>query len=179
MARSEESTCKTPAEQVGVSAFAAEWWENAAGRRLPGEEGGYTVFAIEFWDSEDDGVPVTSTSVFERMVVELARGRSMPTAKGVQRRAECTGRLVDTAVVTKGVTGFAWARFELENWSERRESNPPLGDDTRLSHDYFTSFLPRNQTHSIHFSKRAFYGSINKTNARSYTCFTQRWSPKG
>ena len=35
---------------VDPGVFAAEWWENAADRRLPGEEGGYSVFGIQFWD---------------------------------------------------------------------------------------------------------------------------------
>ena len=92
--------------------------------------------------------------------------------EGVQRRAGGAGRLIDTGVVTKVVTGSMSGQIELEKCPRRQGTNLPFGDDTRSSHDYFTSFLPRNQTHFIHFSKRAFYGSINKTNIRSSTCFT-------
>ena len=92
--------------------------------------------------------------------------------ENVRRRAGGAGRLIDTEVVSKVVTGLARVRFELENCRRRQDSNLRFGDDTCSSHDYFTSFLPRNQTHFIHFSKRTFYVSINKTNIRSSTCFT-------
>ena len=92
--------------------------------------------------------------------------------EGVQRRAGGAGRLIDTGVVTKVVTGSMSGQIELEKCPRRQDFHLPFGDDTRSSHDYFTSFLPRNQTHFIHFSKRTFYVSINKTNIRSSTCFT-------
>ena len=92
--------------------------------------------------------------------------------EGVQRRAGGAGRLIDTGVVTKVVTGSMSGQIELEKCSRRQDSNLRFGDDTCSSHDYFTSFLPRNQTHFIHFSKRTFYVSINKTNMSSYTRFT-------
>ena len=41
---------ETAAGPVDASAFAAEWWGIAEGRRLPGEAAAFTVFAIEFWD---------------------------------------------------------------------------------------------------------------------------------
>ena len=144
VAKSEISACKTPAQLAGASVSAAKWWESVDGRRLPGEEGGYTVFMIEFWDGEDDGVTVMSTSVFERMVVELPMGRSMPTAEGVQSCVEDAGGHIDTAVVTKGVTGFAWARFELENWRNGWESNPLFGDVFSIVPAHFRRFLSVN-----------------------------------
>ena len=61
-----------PGGLVDASAFVAEWWENAAGRRLPGENGGFTVFAIEFWDG-CQYFDYTQGSVFER-VSELGHG---------------------------------------------------------------------------------------------------------
>ena len=82
------------------------------------------------------------------------------------------GWLIDTAVVSEVVTSSARGQSELGIWSERQDLNLRFGDDTCSSHDYFTSFLPRNQTHFIYFSKRTFYVSINKTNIRSYTRFT-------
>ncbi len=41
---------ETPDGLVDASAFAAEWWGSAEGRRLPGEAAAFTIFAIEFWD---------------------------------------------------------------------------------------------------------------------------------
>ena len=41
---------ETPAGLVDASAFAAEWWGSAEGRRLPGEAAAFTVCATEFWD---------------------------------------------------------------------------------------------------------------------------------
>ena len=92
--------------------------------------------------------------------------------EGVQRRARGAGRLIDTGVVTKVVTGSMSEQIELEKCPRRQDLNLPFGDDTRSSHDYFTSFLPRNQTYFIHFSKRTFCVSINKMNIRSYNRFT-------
>ena len=45
-----EPTVGPFADSVDPAVFAADWRENAAGRRLPGEEGGCTVFCLEFWD---------------------------------------------------------------------------------------------------------------------------------
>ena len=97
-----------------------------------------------------------------------------PTA-AMQRRAWGVGSLIDTEVVREVVTGFFRVRFELENCRRRQELNPPLGYGIRSSYNYFTLFLPRYQTYSVQFSKRAFYGSINKYEQPFVLRLTQKW----
>ena len=97
-----------------------------------------------------------------------------PTA-AMQRRAWGVGSLIDTEVVREVVTGFFRVRFELENCRRRQETNLPLGYGIRSSYNYFTSFLPRHQTYSVQFSKRAFYGSINKYEQPFVLRLTQKW----
>ena len=101
-----------------------------------------------------------------------------PTA-AMQRRAWGVGwgggLLIDTEVVREVVTGFSRVRFELENCRRRQDSNLPLGYGIRSSYNYFTSFLPRHQTYSVQFSKRAFYGSINKYERTFVLRLTQKW----
>ena len=82
------------------------------------------------------------------------------------------GWLIDTGVVSEVVTSSARGQFVLEKYPIRWDAFPRLGDGIRSTCVYITSFSLRNQTDSVHFSKRVFYGSINKTNIRSCTCFT-------
>ena len=128
-----------------LSLFASDWWRDDDARLLLGEEGRRTVYQIEV----RDGCQYFGYT-----------------------RGEGFGWLIDTGVVSEVVTSSARGQFVLEKCPIRRESNPPLGYGIRSSHNYFTSFLPRDQTYSVHFSECAFYGSINKTNIRSYYRFT-------
>lgn len=66
------TVAETPDGLVDASAFVAEWWQNAVGRRLSGENGGFTAFAIRFRDGCQI-VDYTQRSVFER-VSELVSG---------------------------------------------------------------------------------------------------------
>ena len=97
-----------------------------------------------------------------------------PTA-AMQRPTHDVALLIDTEVVREVVTGFSRVRFELENCRRRQELNLPLGYGIRSSYNDFTSFLPRNQTYSVQFSKRTFYGSINKYERTFVLRLTQKW----
>ena len=104
---------------------------------------------------------------------ENAVGRRLPGEECVSTLSrKSIGWLIDTGVVSEVVTSSARGQFVLEKCPIRRESNPPLGDAICSTCVYITAFFLRNQTYSVRFSKRAFYGSINKTNIRSSTCFT-------
>ncbi len=232
---------ETAAGPVDASAFAAEWWGSAEGRRLPGEAAAFTVFAMEFWDGcryvgvtemsildAVDGLVASpfldhwSRFVFEhcgqmgyvvryaasnvaqdlaeqlrsalveqlavdsdpkeapvgqsgaiRLVVDLSAGK--PLFADVRRCAGDTEFLIDTKAVSRVVTDFGKARFELENRRRRWDSNPRGCDEIWFGRDENTFVFFRIQTESVHFSKRAFCDSINKENGRSCTCFTSKW----
>ena len=82
------------------------------------------------------------------------------------------GWLIDTGVVSEVVTSSARGQFVLEKYPIRWDLNPPMGDAICSTCVYITAFFLRNQTYFAHFSEFRFYGSINKTNIRSSTCFT-------
>ena len=131
-----------------LSLFASDWWRDDDARLLLGEEGRRTVYQIEV----RDGCQYFGYT-----------------------RGEGFGWLIDTGVVSEVVTSSARGQSELGIWSERQESNLPLGYGIRSSHNYFTSFLPRNQTDSVRFSECAFYGSINKDEHTFVLRLTQKW----
>ena len=231
---------ETPDGLVDASAFAAEWWGSAEGRRLPGEAAAFTVFAIEFWDG-CRYVGVTDMSILDavddlvaspflerrslfvsdhcgqmgyvvrcvasdvaqdlaeqlrsalveqlavdsdpkdapegqsgaiRLAVDLSAGKLV--FADVRRCAGDTGFLIDTKAVSRVVTDCDKARFELENWRRRWDSNPRGCDEIWFDRDDNTFVFFRIQTDSVRFSKRAFCDSINKKNRRSCTCFTSK-----
>lgn len=84
-------------------------------------------------------------------VVDLPAGT--PVFAGVQCRAGGAGLHIDTEAVSTVVTGFAPGRFELENWSRRWGSNPPLGDDKAHDSVAITFLFCQNHTESAYFSK--------------------------
>ena len=98
-----------------------------------------------------------------------------PTTAAMQRRAWGGELLIDTAVVREVVTGFFRIRFELEKWWRLGDLNPTVGDGIRSTCVYITTFPLRDQTYYVHFSKRAFYGSINKDEHPFVYCLTQKW----
>ena len=97
-----------------------------------------------------------------------------PTA-AMQRRAWGVGSLIDTEVVREVVTGFFRVRFVLEKCPIWWDLNPTVGDGIRSTCVYITTFSLRHQTYSVQFSKRAFYGSINKYEQPFVLRLTQKW----
>ena len=85
------------------------------------------------------------------------------------------GLLIDTEVVREVVTGFSMGQFILEKWWRLGDSNPTVGDGIRSTCVYITTFSLRHQTYSVQFSKRAFYGSINKYEQPFVLRLTQKW----
>ena len=109
---------------------------------------------------------------FADVVDAAADGRRLPGEECVSTLSRKSSGVGSLRVVTKVVTGSMSGQFVLEKCPIRWDSNPPLGDGIRSTRVYITSFFLRNQTYFAHFSEFTFYGSINKTNNRSYSCFT-------
>ena len=97
-----------------------------------------------------------------------------PTA-AMQRPTHDVALLIDTDVVREVVTGFSRGQFVLEKCPIWWDSNPTVGDGIRSTCVYITTFSLRHQTYSVQFSKRAFYGSINKYEQPFVLRLTQKW----
>ena len=97
-----------------------------------------------------------------------------PTA-AMQRPTHDVALLIDTEVVREVVTSSARGQFVLEKCPIWWDSNPTVGDGIRSMCVYITTFSLRHQTYSVQFSKRAFYGSINKYEQPFVLRLTQKW----